>query len=163
MPEQLSNLTVGEVIAWVAGLSVIIGVLYKLWGAIRPVQTFLRDWSGKPARKDRAGRTIEQAEPGVLGRLDTMRSDMDRVLKQVENSHNTNFRDDLDVVRANIEQVSHKLDEHISISKHHDREQESTRKALDEHVESTQKWTDMLEDLHAQWSKKNPGPPPGDR
>lgn len=158
MPNQLADLTIGEVIAWVAGISALIGVLYKIWGPIKALQTFLRDWSGKPARKDRTGRTIEDAEPGVLGRLETLRNDMDRVLKQVENSHNTNFRDDLDVVRANIERVGDKLDEHIVISKHHDRDQEDTRETLDEHIRSTQKWTRMLEDLHCKWAKRRDPP-----
>lgn len=154
MPSVLANITIGELVAWTAGIVAAAGILYKLWQPIKALQTFLRDWSGKPARKDRAGNQIAPAEPGVLGRLDTLRGDLDRVLKQVENSHNTNFRDDLDVVRSNIERVSHKLDEHIEISKDHDRFQFETQKALDDHIRSTQRWTGMLEDLHELWSAR---------
>ncbi|NWN87323.1 MAG: DUF2746 domain-containing protein [Micrococcaceae bacterium] len=158
MPDHLADLTIGEIIAWVAGIGALAGVLYKIWGPIKALQNFLRDWSGKPARKDRTGRTIEDAEAGVLGKLDTMRADLDRVLKQVENSHNTNFRDDLDVVRASVERVGERLDEHIVISKDHDRFQNQTRESLDQHIKSTQKWTYMLEDLSDLWGKK-PEPP----
>lgn len=159
MPDALANVTIGQILAWVTGITVIATLTYKIWGPIRSLQTFLRDWSGKPERKDRAGRTIEEPEPGVLGRLDTMRGDMDRVLKQVENSHNTNFRDDLDAVNSNVSDLSKKLDEHIVISKHHDRKQEKTRRLLDTHIESTQTWTDMLGDLHNRWSDQQNKPP----
>lgn len=164
MPEPLATLTLGEILAWTVGLSAIAGVIYKIWSPIKAIQTFLRDWSGKPGRKDRAGRMIEEAEPGVLGRLDTMRSDIDRVLQQVENSHKSNFRDDLDKLRDNVEHVKEKVDEHIDISKDHDRYQEDTRQSLNDHIDSTQRWTAMLEDLHERWFDQKPilPPPPYD-
>lgn len=157
MPEWLEALTVGEIVAWGAGITaVVVGavpVVRTIVRAVREISTFLEDWNGAPERKDRAGRVIEAARPGVPALLETVRS-------QVQNSHSTNLRDDVDVVRQSVEMVSAKLDEHVTISKHHDREQADVKARLDAHIESTDRWTAMLEDLHYEWSSRPKRRPP---
>lgn len=117
LTEYLEQVTVGDAVATTAALLVAVGVIRKLWAPVRAVGAFLADWNGKEERTDRAGNVIEEAKPGIPALLETVRS-------QVQNSHRTNFRDDLDrnteaTHRAvgRIEEVAEKLDQHIVIAK----------------------------------------------
>lgn len=137
MTEYFSQLTVGEVVGALAALLVALGVLRKVWQPVRAIGTFLADWNGAPERTDRAGNVIEEARPGVPALLETVRS-------QVQNSHRTNFRDDLDTNTAatqkaaeRIEEVAKKLDTHIGIAKQYDAAQDETARQVQRLVD---KW-----------------------
>lgn len=151
LPEWVSNLTVGETIGWVIGGAAVIAALAPVvrgvYRAGRAIVTFLHDWNGTEERRDRSGRIVEKGQPGIPALLETVRA-------QVQNSHNTNLRDDMDT-------ISKKLDEHIAISKHHDRKQNETSRKLARHVEHTEQYNEMLEDLHTRWSDKETPPDPG--
>lgn len=117
MTEYLEQVTIGDAVATAAALVVALGVIRKLWAPVRAVGAFLADWNGKEERTDRAGNVIEEAKPGIPALLETVRA-------QVQNSHRTNFRDDLDRNTAathkavgRIEEVAEKLDQHIVIAK----------------------------------------------
>lgn len=150
VPEWLNGITVGELIAWVIGAAAVIGALIPAVRAVtratKAISTFLHDWNGTEDRLDRSGRLIEKGSPGIPALLETVRA-------QVQNSHNTNLRDDLD-------KISKKLDEHIVISKHHDRDQTRTARTLHSHLQETERWAEMLEDLHEQWSDRKSQAPP---
>lgn len=154
----LETITVGQAIAWIGGITaaIVAGVpaIKFIAGIVRELQRFFQAWNGVPERWDITGKIlIDPGKPGIPALLE-------RVRMQVENDHSTNFREDLDRANKSIENISKKLDEHIVISKHHDREQAKTHRAqiktqqaLDQHIESTQVWTGMLTDLHRDWSK----------
>lgn len=157
MQAWLDTITIGQAVAWIGGITAaiitVIPGVRLVAGIVQGARQFLEDWNGVPPRKDRAGKVIDPGKPGIPAQLE-------RVRRQVENDHDTNFREDLDKATKTIDNVSKKLDEHIVISKHHDREQTKTQRALDKHIDSTQRWTVMLEDLHDEWSenRKDPGP-----
>jgi hypothetical protein len=101
----------------------------KLLPQIRKGTRVLDDFLGEPARPG------IPARPGVIEALAGMRTDVDQVKKQVQNSHKTNFRDDLDkkASGADLARVEEKLTEHMR---------------------ETAEWTPMLRDLHAQYSTR---------
>lgn len=151
VPEWAANLTVGEVVGWIVGVSAAIAaaspVVRGFFRAGRSIVRFLHDWNGTEDRLDRSGRIIEKGQPGIPALLEAVRS-------QVQNSHNTNLRDDMDG-------ISKKLDEHIAISKHQDRLQNKTAEKLAAHLEQTDEWHEMLEDLHEKWSDRKTPPESG--
>lgn len=129
----------GEIAAAATAILVLLGILKKLWKPVKGIGAFLADWNGKEAREDRAGNIIEPAKPGIPALLETVRS-------QVQNSHRTNFRDDLDAnteaTRAaleRIEEVAAKLDEHIIIAKASDKAQDETARQVEK---LATKWAD---------------------
>lgn len=135
MTEYLKQVTIGDAVATAAALVVALGVIRKLWGPVRAVGAFLADWNGKEERTDRAGNVIEEAKPGIPALLETVRS-------QVQNSHRTNFRDDLDRNTAathkaleRIEYVSTKLDRHIVIAKEADAIADATKQKVEQLAE----------------------------
>ncbi|MGP5396018.1 hypothetical protein [Arthrobacter rhombi] len=135
MTEYLKQVTIGDAVATAAALVVALGVIRKLWGPVRAVGAFLADWNGKEERTDRAGNVIEEAKPGIPALLETVRS-------QVQNSHRTNFRDDLDRNTAathkaleRIEHVSTKLDRHIVIAKEADAIADATKQKVEQLAE----------------------------
>lgn len=123
---------IGEIAAAAASLLVLLGIIKKLWRPVKSLGTFLDDWNGKEAREDRAGNIIEPAKPGIPSLLETVRS-------QVQNSHPTNLRDDVDDLTELIGDVIAKLDEHIVIAKESDKAQEETARQV---KKLSTKWTD---------------------
>lgn len=106
--------------------SFLIWVGSKLLPVIRKGTRVLDDFLGEPARPG------IPARPGVIEALAGTRHDLDLVKKQVQNSHKTNFRDDLDgkaskedveAVAKALTTLASKLDEHITIAKESDRSQ----------------------------------------
>jgi len=134
----MQHVTLGEIVATIGGIAVLATVVVKVWKPIRAIIRFLDDWNGRPERHDRAGKIIERGRPGFPAQLEAIRA-------QVENSHTTNLRDDIDELKADLKQ-------HITISKQKDGEQEDTAKKLDEHIEQTDQLMPMLKDLHTKWS-----------
>lgn len=136
MTEYLEQITVAEAVGTVGAVLAALGVIRKLWGPVRAVGAFLADWNGKEERTDRAGNVIEPAKPGIPALLETVRS-------QVQNSHRTNFRDDLDRNTAatheavgRIDEVSRKLDRHIVIAKEGDIAAARTAQRVEELAEA---------------------------
>jgi hypothetical protein len=128
MPEWLLPLVV-SVIVTIGSFLVWLGS--KLLPQIRKGTRVLDDFLGEPARPG------IPARPGVIEALAGMRTDVDLVKKQVQNSHKTNFRDDLDK-KASSEDLAR------------------VEAKLTEHMKETADWTPMLRDLHAQYSTRPP-------
>ena len=105
-----------------------------LWKRGKVLAQFLEDWNGTPERRDRAGGIIEKARPGVPALLETVRS-------QVQNSHRTNFRDDLDAnteetrrIGIQMSRLAEQLDEHIKIAIKSDAAQDQTAEKVEKLV-----------------------------
>lgn len=102
---------------WTCALILLGGLLWKpAKGFLKIVKTLLafsEDWNGTEDRLDKSGAIIEKGRPGVPALLETVRA-------QVQNSHGTNLRDDMDKVIATSEQnviaIAHlasKFDKHV--------------------------------------------------
>ena len=114
---------------WVCALVLIGGVLWKparmLGKVVKSVAAFAEDWNGTPDRTDHTGAIIEKGRPGVPAILE-------RVRAQVENSHGTVLRDDLDRSEAKLDDLSRKLDEHITYAITSDRKLAKVEEAVEE-------------------------------
>jgi len=139
MPEWMAALTVGEIVATIVGAGVIVGIGVKLYPTARALSHLIRDLHGTPDRVDRAGNVIEPGEPSIRAQLQAIRA-------QVENSHKTNLRDDID-------KLTEKLDEHIEVAKDHDRYQEETSQRLEDHIQQTEELMPMMTELHERWAE----------
>lgn len=86
---------------WTCALILLGGLIWKpAKGFLKITKTLLafsEDWNGTEDRLDKSGAVIEKGRPGVPALLETVRS-------QVQNSHGTNMRDDLDRAIATGEQ-----------------------------------------------------------
>lgn len=141
LPEWFSALTIGEIVVFLAGLGTLFLVVKKIWRPFRRIikalEQIAADWNGTAERRDGAGVLIEAGRPGVMAQLETLRA-------QVQNSHRTNLRDDVDKVRDLVGELAKKLGEHIEIAKLSDESQGRVEEQL-------QKFTPMLEALHAKY------------
>ena len=150
MQDWFETLTIGNLVAWTVTVTAVIVAITPavkiITRLIKGTNRFLDAWNGTDDVLDKSGEIVEPGKPGVPAILE-------RVRKQVENDHTTNFREDLDVVQKIVEQMESKLDEHIVISKHHDREQSVTARKLDTHVNQTEEMLPMLNELHDRWEK----------
>lgn len=121
MNEWLTRLTVGEIVTTLAAITAVGVVILKFSKPIRKMfkglETIGSDWNGTPERRDASGELIEPARPGVMAQLETLRA-------QVQNSHDTNLRDDLDQALKGLEDVTKSLAEHITIAKKSDKQQQ---------------------------------------
>lgn len=125
-------------VAWTTALAAIVGAIAVLWKPVRAigrgikaVQQFIADWNGTPDVHDASGAIKEHGSPGVPAMLEKVRS-------QVENSHHTNLRDDVDDLRGTVNQIGKKLDTHIVIADQYNEKQEET--------------AEKVERLHARWA-----------
>lgn len=137
----IAKLSVGEIMLWA-------GAVVAMWAAVKKIgkpikrifdslEALIRDWHGVPERRDAAGMLIEPGKPGLLAQVEVLRS-------QVQNSHSSNLREDLDGVRDLVKSVVLKLDEHIQISKENDTASAQVAETLAE-------FTPMLRELHQQY------------
>lgn len=122
MPAWLTEFLDTQVVLFVIGVATIAGAIWKAIAWVRPylrgTAAFLEDWNGAPERRDpNTGELIEPAKPSAPALLERMRH-------QVENSHKTNMRDDLDDQTRRINEVADlvvalraDLAEHIGIAK----------------------------------------------
>lgn len=126
-PKVPSSWLSSPLVTGTLGLAALVTAVAILWkpvrGAVRlgrAVTQFVEDWTGREARTDPVtGAVIEPERRGVLAQLDAVHTQLETVRHQVENSHKTNLRDDVD-------RVEDKLDEHIDIAKDSDRQQAET-------------------------------------
>lgn len=102
---------------------------------LRSVFLFIEDWNGTPERRDHAGMVVEPAKPGVPALLETVRA-------QVQNSHRTNLRDDVDTVIETVDTLSRRLEEHIQIAIKSDAAQDRTAEKVEQLVEDVGKLTE---------------------
>ena len=101
---------------------------------VKSLMLFAEDWNGTPERRDHAGMVVEPAKPGVPALLETVRS-------QVQNSHRTNLRDDVDTVIETVDTLSRRLEEHIQIAIKSDSAQDQTAEQVKKLVEDVGKLT----------------------
>jgi len=132
----IARLTIGEIILWVGAIVAFVTLIRKIGKPIKRLvdglESITRDWHGVPERRDAAGMLIEPGRPGIMAQVEVLRS-------QVQNSHSSNLREDLDIVRDLVkglaeQQVvlSEKLDEHIDIAKESDLNQVRLAEQLEE-------------------------------
>lgn len=114
MPSWFTTLSVGQIITFVGGLTVILGVIVKIWKTIRPVWRgvvqFLEDWRGEPGRPE-AG---VPERPGVMKRLATIEAEgaataakVDKIDHEVHPNSGSSLRDQVD-------NLTKTLDTHIA-------------------------------------------------
>ena len=100
------------------------------------VQTLVGDDAkGQPgigARMVKQGEKMSELTDLVRGQGD----ELEKVRAQVQNSHSTNLRDDVDRVKVAVDKVAEKLDEHIDIAKKYDAAQDETAKQVEKLVET---------------------------
>jgi hypothetical protein len=141
LPEWFSSLTIGEIMVFRAGVGTLFLIIKKIWRPLRRIikalEQIAADWNGTAERKDGAGIIIEAGRPGVMAQLETLRA-------QVQNSHRTNLRDDVDKVRDLVGELTMKFGEHGEIARLSDESQGRVEEQL-------LKFTPMLEDLHAKY------------
>lgn len=127
MPEWISAISIGSVIVTLTSL-------IAFWKLTEPLRTILgslhqiiEDWNGVPERRDASGQLIAHGRPGVMARLETLRA-------QVQNSHDSNLRDDLDkAIKGNAE-TKQILTEHIVNAEKSDKAQEELAALVKEHL-----------------------------
>lgn len=130
MPEYLANVTVEQILGFLAGLTIIILAIRKVWKPIKSMGSFLDDWNGRAEEKDASGAVIKAKVPGVLAQIEVLRD-------QLQNSHQDaaipNLRDDLDT-KASKDDV------------------EALTVELRAHMTETAGWSPMLRELHERWA-----------
>ena len=137
MPQWIAELTLAQVVLFVAGIGAVGTALWKigrpLLRAAKKLSQLADDWMGTPERLDSSGSPTSPARPGVAARLTSLEeatTAQNRVLEtvrsQVQNSHSTNLRDDLDSLSDQVAGIVAKLDDHIHIAIESDRRQDAT-------------------------------------
>lgn len=148
----IAKLTIGEIILWVGAVVAFTALLRKAGKPVKRLfdnfEALMRDWHGVPERRDASGQLIEAGKPGLLAQVETLRS-------QVQNSHKTNLREDLDVIRDTVQALGAQVAEHIAISKENDAAGAQVAETLAE-------FTPMLRALHEQYGATTTDPPTGD-
>lgn len=137
MPGWIADLTVAQLVAFGLFIVAVVGGIWKFGRPAvrvgRRVMDLLDLLLGTPAKTDASGAEEEPARPGLIVRLSAMeehQSSQGQVLEtvraQVQNSHRTNLRDDLDELTRTVETLVNKFAEHIAIAKESDRRQDAT-------------------------------------
>lgn len=131
MPDWMADLTLSEIVGTVVGATVVIGVIWKVRKPIKKVAdaltAFMATWNGTPEVRDESGAFVKAAVPGIPAQLETIRS-------QVQNSHTTNLRDDMDKLHKTVEDLVEKVNEHITIAKESDERQDKTERIVDKYL-----------------------------
>lgn len=125
MPQWIAELEVGQIVTALIFFAGAAAGVWKSVKTVRPwakkVRLFLEDWNGEPARIDPStGDVIEPAKPSAPALFERMRH-------QVENSHSTNLRDDIDKLTELVQQLATsqarmnaRLTQHVEIAKKSD-------------------------------------------
>jgi len=137
MQDFLDSVTLGSIAAILGGISAILIATRPLRKLAKTFSHIAEDWNGEPERRDASGQLIAEGRPGVMARLETLRA-------QVQNSHSTNLRDDVDEAIKSTRQVAAALAEHIEIAKQSDAAQAELTRQVNKHLP-------MLEDLHRRY------------
>jgi hypothetical protein len=144
MPQWIQDLTVAQVILFLGAVSAAAAGIWKVGRpalrALRRVADLADVVVGTPAKVDASGAQEEPARPGMVARLTSLEEAkraqnalLETIRSQVQNSHSTNLRDDLDThgirlddLAAQVTDIVTKLDEHIRIAIESDRRQDET-------------------------------------
>lgn len=161
MPEQLANLTIGEIMIWMTSLTAVVVVVAKLWKPFKRLMDFLESWTGEAEQRDSSGKVTKKAVPGVPARLLQLELDVKKIHHEVTPNHGGSMNDGLKRVEASaketgkvVEGLDLKLDEHVKIAKEKDGELDEIKKKLAKHIEDTEPWNEMLTDLHQKYTSK---------
>ena len=138
LPEWITGLTLGEIFLFLAGLTAAAAAIVKLlkpaYKALKNIGQIAQDWNGTPERVDGSGQVIEPARPGVMAQLETLRA-------QVQNSHKTNLREDIDAVhdsvkevRESVKDVNTRLDEHITTTAERRKQADELTRVVQEEI-----------------------------
>lgn len=84
-------------------------VAFKAWPAVRKVSHFIDDLTGEPARPG------FPARPGLMERMASLEETQEAIRHQVQNSHATNLRDDVDELKEGLEAIRQSLTEPIPV------------------------------------------------
>ena len=95
--DLLDAISIGEVIGWLAGIGGTIVALRWLAPLARGMRNMVADWSGEEERPGVPARL------GVMARLGVQDEVIEAIRHQVENSHGTNLRDDIDRLHAALQ------------------------------------------------------------
>ncbi|MBP2331230.1 hypothetical protein JOF56_011615 [Kibdelosporangium banguiense] len=100
MPTWFTNLTIGQILLFVGGLVLVVGLFAKVWKAIRPVWrgtgNFLEDWNGEPERPG------VPAKPGVMERLRAIEQKVDGIDHELHPNSGQSLRDQVDSIRTEL-------------------------------------------------------------
>lgn len=107
-------------------------IFSKIWPQIQKLSRFLDDVTGEPERPGIPSR------PGIMERLARVEGDVGVVKAQVQNSHRTNLRDDLDRLQEAVRENA----EHTA----------TLRADLTQHIDETAPLMPMLSALHEKYS-----------
>lgn len=140
MPDWMADLTLAEIIGTIVGIAIVVGVYVKVSKPIKrvtgTVSAFMATWNGTPEVHDDSGAFVKAAVPGIPAQLETIRA-------QVQNSHQTNLRDDMDKLHAVVLDLAGKVEEHIAIAKESDDRQDETERIVTKYLPALRK---LLED-----------------
>lgn len=140
MPEWMADLTLGQIVATIAGLSLVAGMYWKVRKPIKKftnsIAAFMATWNGVPEVRDESGAFVKAAVPGIPAQLETIRA-------QVQNSHKTNLRDDFDELKTEMTNLSKLVTDHIVIAKESDSRQDETERIVTKYLPALRK---LLED-----------------
>lgn len=110
-----------------AGIVTAVGVLWrpvrKLFGLGKQLSLFIDDWRGVPEELDSTGRVIRPGRRGAASVIEEVRH-------QVQNSHRTNLRDDLDRLHADVSDLKQDLRQHIDFAQLQDDRRDEVEEQL---------------------------------
>jgi hypothetical protein len=100
--------TTATIIGGIVSATTLIGVfIKKVLPGIRKANHFVDDMVGEEARPG------VPARPGIVETLAEVQSELAKVKEQVQNSHLTNLRDDVDEVIGKVDGLHDKMDDHL--------------------------------------------------
>jgi len=164
IPDYMAGVTVGQILAFMGGASVIIGGLWLLlrpvFRGVREVYRSITDLSGRPERLDAAGNLVEEAQPSLRASIHALHAKdeettaiLNEVREQVSNTHSTNLRDDLDRLHHDVRGIREDLSAEVrgikaEYNANHAEglaQNRATRQALETQSLTTKKLADLAE------------------
>lgn len=140
MPDWMADLTLTEITGTIVGVLFVAGVFWKVRKPIKRVTdtwgAFMATWNGTPEIRDDSGAFVKAAVPGIPAQLETIRG-------QVQNSHKTNLRVDIDALAKSVTDLVAKVDQHIDLAKESDDRQNETERIVTKYLPALRK---LLED-----------------
>lgn len=120
----LEDINGAQLVAWLCAITGVL-IAVKKYGKravriIRHVDRFMSEWYGEEPETDATGELVEPGKPSIRARIlkleelpermDGMETKLEAVRGQVQNSHGTNFRDDVDGIRDGLGAMGNRLD-----------------------------------------------------
>ena len=118
MPEWMADLTLGTIMAAVAGALLVGGLFVKVGKPIKRVSdafnSLMAGWNGTPEHKDASGTVIKPAVPGVLAQMAGMAEQLAALKAKVEVIHHEITPNHGGSMNDALKRVERKIDDHIS-------------------------------------------------